>query len=128
MKKEDLEKNIGKQCQILDTVVAGFKNKIGTIVAIWGDEIKGYTYEVRFPGPISPHNIDTLHPHHSMVDLVDKVYTLKEAKNLLYDINVLHLPKRVFCDTKETLYLIAGKFAECHIGTSINYERLFIQT
>lgn len=127
MKKEELEKNIGKQCQILDSVVAGFTNKIGTIIAVWGDEKKGYTYEVRFPAPVSPHNIDTLHPHHGMVDLIDKVYTYEDAKKLRTDIDMLHLPRRVFCDTKETLYIIAGKFAECHIGTSINYERLFIQ-
>ena len=59
---------------------------------------------------------------------IDKVYTIEDARNITHDIEVLHLPKRVYCDNEETLKLIAHRFSECHIGTSINWKELFIQT
>ena len=121
------KENIGKYGRVIDSVVAGFTGKIGKIVDVWENK-DGSGYTLKFPTVISPHNIDTLYPHHGFVEIIDKVYTMEDAEKITHDINVLSLPKRVYCDSEETLKLIARRFAECHIGTSINWKELFIQT
>jgi hypothetical protein len=47
MKKSDLEKNIGKECIITESVIAGLSRKKGTIKAVHGDEYMGFRYEVK---------------------------------------------------------------------------------
>jgi len=56
-----------------------------------------------------------------------KVYTESDVKKMTSDIDVLSLPKRIYCDTEETLRAICSKLSECHIGTVVNWEQLFIQ-
>lgn len=121
---KELETNIGKYCYIKDTVVIKYLHKVGKIVGV----IDGPRYEVQFPDGTSNKGVNKLYPHPSMVEIINKIYTIIDAKELKSDIDVLLLPKRVWCDSKETLSLICGKLAECHIGTSINYDLLFIQT
>ena len=121
------KENIGKYGRITESVVAGFTGKIGKIIDVWeNNNESGYT--LKFSTVISPHNIDILYPHHGFVEIIEKVYTLDDALDITCDIEVLHLPKRVYCDNENTLKLIAHRFSECHIGTSINWEELFIQT
>lgn len=119
--------NIGKYGRVIESVVVGFNGKIGKIVDVWENK-DGSGYKLQFPIAISPHNIDVLYPHHTFVEIIDKVYTKEDALNITHDIDVFHLPKRVYCDSQETLYIIADKFSQCHIGTSINKIELFIQT
>ena len=59
--------------------------------------------------------------------LIHCLITTNNAKALRADIDVLSLPRRVYCDTEITLRIIAHKFSECHIGTSVNWKELFIQ-
>jgi len=116
-----------------------YKYKIGdTIKTIHGDIAKINdlqisridnedipSYWCRFSLELHPDNCDR---NIWESTILTKVYTTEDALKLKADIEVLSLPKRVYCDSKETLSIIAGKFAECHIGTSINWEELFIQT
>lgn len=118
--------NIGKYGIVIESVVSGFNEKIGKIVDVWKNK-NGSGYEIKFPTVISPHNIDTLYPHVSRVEIISKVYTMEDAVNLTSDVNVLSLPRRVYCDNEATLKYIANLFAQCHIGTSINWKELFIQ-
>lgn len=58
----------------------------------------------------------------------NKIFTMLDAINLKTDIDVLALPKRIYCDEKETLHMIQKKLSDCHIGTVVNYYKLFIQS
>lgn len=57
-----------------------------------------------------------------------KIYTVSDALNLKKDIDVLMLPKRIYCKNKEAMNYIASKLCECHIGNFSNEKELFIQT
>ena len=116
--------NIGKYGRVIESVVSGFNGKIGKIVDVWNDE-NGYT--LQFPTVIPPHNIDKLEIYASGVEIIEKVYTMEDAVNLTSDVSVLSLPRRVYCDSEATLKYIANLFAQCHIGTAINWKELFIQ-
>lgn len=56
-----------------------------------------------------------------------KIYTMEDAVELTSDVSILSLPRRVYCDSETTLKYIANLFAQCHIGTAINWKELFIQ-
>lgn len=122
-----MRENIGKYGRVIESVVAGFTGKIGKIVDVWETK-DGSGYILQFPTAISPHNIDKLYPHKCFVEVIDKVYTEEDADKLMTDIEVLSLPRRIYCDSEHTLNIIANKLAQCHIGTSINRTELFIQT
>jgi len=120
------KKNIEKYGRVIESVVAGFTGKIGKIISVWENK-NGTGYTLKFPTAISPHNIDKLHIHHSFVEIIDKIYTEEDAHKMKHDIDILHLPKRVYCDSENTLKIIANKLSQCHIGTSVNWKELFIQ-
>lgn len=122
-----MKENIGKYGRVIESVVAGFTGKIGKIVGV-RETRDGSRYILQFPTVISPHNIDKLYPHKCFVEVIDKVYTKEDADKLMTDIEVLLLPRRIYCDSEHTLNIIANKLAQCHIGTSINRIELFIQT
>ena len=122
-----IKTNIGKYGRIIESVVAGFTGKIGKIIDVWENK-DGSGYTLKFPTAISPHNIDTLYPHHAFVEIIDKVYTEEDALGLTSDISVLSLPRRIYCDSESTLEIIANKLSQCHISTSINWKELFIQS
>ena len=118
--------NIGKYGRIKESAVSVFNGKIGKIVDVWNSK-NGSGYELKFPTVIPTHNTDTLYPHVSRVEIISKVYTMEDAVDLTSDVSVLSLPRRVYCDSEATLKYIANLFAQCHIGTAINWKELFIQ-
>lgn len=121
------KENINKYGRVIESVVAGFNGKIGKIIDVWENK-NGSGYTLKFPQGIPPHNIDTLYPYHAFVEIIDKVYTEEDILKLTSDISVLSLPRRIYCDSESTLKIIANKLSQCHIGTSINWKELFIQS
>jgi hypothetical protein len=49
---EDISKNIGKQCKVIESVIAGLTGKIGTIKDIHGNWRDGYRYEIELSEPL----------------------------------------------------------------------------
>ena len=122
-----MKENIGKYALVLDSVVTGFTNKIGKIIE-YDQDHAGKRYTLKFPIAIPPHNIDILHPPCFMVEVINKIYTQEDCDKIKTDLDVMYLPKRIWCDSSETLSRICKRLSECHIGTSCNNKLLFIQT
>lgn len=122
-----MKENIGKYGRIIESAVAGYKNKIGKIIGVWETK-EGSGYILQFPTAVYSSNTDKLYPIEAFVEVIHKVYTEEDADKLKSDIEVLSLPKRIYCDSEHTLNIIANKLAQCHIKTSINRIELFIQT
>jgi len=124
-----MKENIGKYALITECVTAGVQGLIGKIEDV--HDFNGKSDCPRFKIKL-PENqaLKTEYVHIPVfnVEIIDKMYTKNEALNLRTDLDVLRLPRRIWCDSEETLDIIAGKLQECHLGYSINITKLFIQT
>lgn len=58
----------------------------------------------------------------------NKMYTMEDAQNLKTDLDVLHLPRTILCDSKETKELIMKRLAEMHISAFTQKNSLRITT
>lgn len=68
-KLAELSKNVGKRCKGHECTIAGYTGKIGTILEVKGDDLRGYRYTIRYKDIDLPY--DTLYMPVFLVSVLD---------------------------------------------------------
>ena len=123
-----MREHIGKYAYINESVIAGVTGLIGKIEDVHDFNGKSdcLRYKIKLP---HNQNLKTEYVHIPVfnAEVIEKLYTKNDLACIKTDLDVLRLPRKIWCDSKETLDSIADKLRQCHIGYSISITKLFIQ-